>query len=116
MLRMRYHKMWLGIEVELDSATGVVEQNRNLILAKKRAILVCDVCGGNRLSGTHDFISFHCLLFCSPDCYEEYRTEDEERAWTPSADRYLANPTYELLGAFELAGDCRAPGRNLFSA
>jgi hypothetical protein len=76
---MRYDKLWLRIEVELDSANAVVEQKQDLILAKKEAILVCDVCGGSRVSGTHDFISFHCLLFCSPDCHEEYRTEDEER-------------------------------------
>ncbi len=42
-------------------------------------IVVCDVCGGDRVSGAHDFISFHCMAFCSPDCLDEYRTADEER-------------------------------------
>lgn len=48
-------------------------------MARKKVIVVCNVCGGDKASGAHDFVSFHCLMFCSPDCLEEYRTADEER-------------------------------------
>ena len=45
----------------------------------KKLIVYCEHCGGTRLSGTAEFVVFHCLTFCSPDCREDYRTADEER-------------------------------------
>lgn len=38
--------------------------------AKRKILVVCDVCGADRLSGTHDFVSFHCLMLCLPDCHD----------------------------------------------
>lgn len=46
---------------------------------RKRALVICGVCGGTTPSGTADFLVFHCLAFCSPDCHDDYRTADEER-------------------------------------
>jgi len=34
----------------------------------------CEHCGGTDLSGTSEFVVFHRLSFCSPDCRDEYRT------------------------------------------
>jgi hypothetical protein len=48
-------------------------------VARKKMTVVCTMCDGDKPSGTHDFIVFHCLAFCSPDCHEEYRTADEGR-------------------------------------
>jgi hypothetical protein len=48
-------------------------------VARKKMMMVCTMCDGDNPAGTHDFIVFHCLTFCSPDCHEEYRTADEER-------------------------------------
>jgi hypothetical protein len=42
-----------------------------------RLIVYCEMCGGDTLSCTTDFIVFHHLSFCSPDCHDEYRTADE---------------------------------------
>ena len=46
---------------------------------RKKAMVICEVCGGATASGTADFLVFHCLMFCSPDCRDDYRTADEER-------------------------------------
>ena len=42
-------------------------------------IVYCEMCGSNTLTCTTDFIVFHHLHFCSPDCREDYRTADEAR-------------------------------------
>ena len=44
-----------------------------------KALVYCEVCGGTEPSGTADFLLFHCLAFCSPDCLDDYKTADEER-------------------------------------
>jgi hypothetical protein len=44
-----------------------------------KILTVCEVCGGSEPSGTADFLVFHCLTFCSPDCLADYRSEDEAR-------------------------------------
>ena len=44
----------------------------------RKLIVYCEHCGG-KPSGTAEFVVFHCLAFCSPDCREDYRTADEER-------------------------------------
>jgi hypothetical protein len=46
---------------------------------RKKLTVMCEICGGTRPSGAADFVVFHCLAFCSPDCHDEYRTADEER-------------------------------------
>ena len=46
---------------------------------RKKAVVICELCGGTRPSGASDFLVFHCLAFCSPDCLGDYRIADEER-------------------------------------
>ena len=46
---------------------------------RRKALIYCEVCGGAEPSGTADFLIFHCLAFCSPDCLDDYRAADEER-------------------------------------
>jgi hypothetical protein len=53
----------------------------------KKAVVICEVCGGTSPSGTADFAVFHCLTFCSPDCLDDYRTSDEERRAAKEAAR-----------------------------
>jgi hypothetical protein len=43
----------------------------------KKLIIYCETCGGDTLSCTTDFIVFHRLSFCSPDCRDVYRDADE---------------------------------------
>jgi hypothetical protein len=46
---------------------------------RRTLIVYCELCGSDRLSCTADFIVYHRLSFCSPDCRDEYRAADEER-------------------------------------
>jgi hypothetical protein len=46
---------------------------------RKKVIVMCELCSGAKPSGAADFVVFHCLAFCSPDCLDDYRTGDEER-------------------------------------
>jgi hypothetical protein len=46
---------------------------------RRKALVYCEVCGGTTPSGPADFLVFHCLAFCSPDCRDDYKTADEER-------------------------------------
>ena len=46
---------------------------------RRKLITLCEVCGGTKPSGAADFLVFHCLTFCSPECRDDYRTADEER-------------------------------------
>ena len=48
-------------------------------MRKKAVVVICELCGGLKPSGTADFLMFHCLALCSPDCLDDYRTTDEER-------------------------------------
>ena len=48
------------------------------ILHAQRVCEICD-CGARRPSGAADFVVFHCLTFCSPDCRDDYRSADEDR-------------------------------------
>ena len=41
---------------------------------RRKLVVYCEQCGGTEPSGTHDFVVFHCLSFCSPDCHDDYRT------------------------------------------
>jgi len=44
-----------------------------------KLLIYCELCGSDTLSCTADFITFHHLSFCSPDCRDSYRTADEEK-------------------------------------
>ena len=46
---------------------------------RRKLLVYCEHCGGTERSGTPEFVMFHCLTFCSPDCREDYRTADDER-------------------------------------
>ena len=46
---------------------------------RRKLVVYCEQCGGTEPSGTHEFVVFHCLSFCSPDCHDDYRSADEER-------------------------------------
>jgi hypothetical protein len=54
---------------------------------RKKVVVFCEVCGGAAPSGAADFLVFHCLAFCSPDCRDEYRSADEERRVAKDAPR-----------------------------
>ena len=43
----------------------------------KKLVVYCELCGSDTLNCTTDFITFHHLRFCSPDCRDEYRNADE---------------------------------------
>ena len=47
---------------------------------RKKVLVSCEACGGTEPSGASDFLVFHCLMFCSPDCVDEYRTGHEARS------------------------------------
>ena len=53
----------------------------------KKTLTICEVCGGAQSSGTAEFLVFHCLTFCSPDCLGDYRAGDEERRAKAAASR-----------------------------
>jgi hypothetical protein len=46
---------------------------------RRKALVYCEVCGGTTPSGAADYLIFHCMAFCSPDCLDDYRATDEER-------------------------------------
>jgi hypothetical protein len=46
---------------------------------RRRLVIYCEACGGERLSGTAGFIVYHALSFCSPDCRDEYQAADQDR-------------------------------------
>lgn len=58
----------------------------------KKAVVICEMCGGAEPSGAADFLVFHCLAFCSPDCRDDYRATDEERRAGKDTSRADAEP------------------------
>ncbi len=60
---------------------------------RKKAMVICEICGGAKPSGTADFVVFHCLAFCSPDCLDDYRTADEQRRARKEAAAARPSPT-----------------------
>ena len=50
----------------------------------------CEQCGGTELSGRDEFVVFHCLSFCSPDCRDDYHAADEARREAKRAVAALA--------------------------
>ena len=57
---------------------------------RKKVLVYCEACGGSEPSGASDFLVFHCLTFCSPDCREDYRAAEEERREVKRAVAALA--------------------------
>jgi hypothetical protein len=62
-------------------------------------IVFCEMCGGTLLSDASDFIVFHHLTLCSPDCRDEYRAADEERRARKDAAVTPARPRKTVRGA-----------------
>jgi hypothetical protein len=58
-------------------------------MARKR-LVYCELCGSDTLTCTADFIVFHCLTFCSPDCREDYVADDERRREAPRREKAAA--------------------------
>lgn len=56
----------------------------------KKLVVYCEQCGGTEPSGTDEFVVFHCLSFCSPDCRDDYRVADEARLEAKRAVAELA--------------------------
>ena len=46
---------------------------------RRRTLIYCEVCGGAKPSAAAEFVLFHCLAFCSPDCLDDYKTAEDER-------------------------------------
>jgi hypothetical protein len=46
---------------------------------RRKLMVYCEACGSDRLTCTADFIVYHRLSFCSPDCHDDYRAADEAR-------------------------------------
>jgi hypothetical protein len=60
---------------------------------RRKALVYCEVCGGTTPSGASDYLLFHCLAFCSPDCRDDYKAAGEGRETskqTPATDRTSA--------------------------
>ena len=49
-------------------------------IMRRKLIIYCETCGSDTLTSAVDFILYHRLSFCSPDCRDDYRTADEQRA------------------------------------
>jgi hypothetical protein len=47
---------------------------------RRKLIIYCEACGSDTLTSAVDFILYHHLSFCSPDCRDDYRIADEQRA------------------------------------
>jgi hypothetical protein len=46
---------------------------------RRKLIIYCEACGSDTLTCTAEFILYHRLSFCSPDCRDDYRVAEEER-------------------------------------
>ena len=60
---------------------------------RRKALVYCEVCGGTTPSDAPDYLIFHCLAFCSPDCLDDYKAAGEGRETskqTPATDRTSA--------------------------
>jgi len=60
---------------------------------RRKALVYCEVCGGTTPSGAPDYLIFHCLAFCSPDCLDDYKAAGEGREankQTPATGRNSA--------------------------
>jgi hypothetical protein len=57
-------------------------------MAKK--LVYCEQCGGAERDDAPEFLVFHCLAFCSPDCRGDYQAADEARREAKRAVAALA--------------------------
>jgi hypothetical protein len=48
-------------------------------IMRRKLLTICEICGGTEPLRAGDFLVFHCLTFCSPDCRDDYRAADKER-------------------------------------
>jgi hypothetical protein len=46
---------------------------------RRKLIIYCETCGSDTLTCTVDFIVYHRLSFCSPDCRADYQAADAAR-------------------------------------
>jgi hypothetical protein len=53
---------------------------------RRKLMIYCEACGSDRPGGD-DFVVFHCLAFCSPDCRAEYQAADEQRREQRARDK-----------------------------
>jgi hypothetical protein len=58
---------------------------------RRTMLTVCEICGNKEPAGAADFLVFHCLTFCSPDCRDDYRTADDDRRTKNEARRSTRN-------------------------
>jgi hypothetical protein len=64
--------------VDWPQSRATLLQSDSEAVMRRQALVYCEVCGGTTASGAADFVVFHCLAFCSPDCRDDYRVADEE--------------------------------------
>src|SRR4051812_3002504 len=89
-----------GENVDWPQSAGILKPADSEAVMRKKAVVFCEVCGGVAPSGAVDFVVFHCLAFCSPDCRDEYRSADEERRVAKDAPRSTARkPTKQSRAA-----------------
>jgi hypothetical protein len=48
-------------------------------IMRRKLIVYCESCGSDTLSCTAEFIVYHRLSFCSPDCRADFQAADEAR-------------------------------------
>jgi len=57
---------------------------------RRKLIVYCEMCGSDTLTCTADFILYHRLSFCSPDCRDEHQAADETRRGRDAKSRSAA--------------------------
>src|SRR5215213_10506642 len=65
--------------VDWPQSVGILKPADSEAKMRKKVVVICEMCGGTTPSCADDFLVFHCLAFCSPDCRDDYRAADEER-------------------------------------
>jgi hypothetical protein len=64
----------------------------------RKLVIYCEHCGGAEPSGMDEFLVFHCLAFCSPDCRDDYRTVHESTREQRLAAIELAETASKMRG------------------
>jgi hypothetical protein len=59
---------------------------------RRKMLTICEICGGTTPSSAADFVAFHCLTFCSPDCLDDYRSAEEDRRAKKDTGRTSEKP------------------------
>jgi hypothetical protein len=79
--------------VDWPQSARTLDQIDSEAAMRRKALVYCEVCGGTTPAGAPDYLIFHCLAFCSPDCLDEYKAAGEGREankQTPATDRTSA--------------------------